>query len=121
MKAIRDPEGAELRHLEAACPLDGKDVLEIGCGAGWLTWQYAALPRHVVGIDPDADSLAQARVQSNIVAPGGILANIAPGGVSAGGDGGGSNLPKVSFVQAKAQVLPFPSWIFDVALFASSF
>jgi ubiquinone/menaquinone biosynthesis C-methylase UbiE len=97
MKAQRDPEGAELRHLEAACALDGKDVLEIGCGAGWLTWQYAALPRHVVGIDPDAASPGQAR-------------SARP-----------ASAPQVSFLRAMGEALPFPSRVFDVVLFASSF
>jgi ubiquinone/menaquinone biosynthesis C-methylase UbiE len=60
MKAIAYPEGAELSHLVAACPLDGRSVLEVGCGPGTLTWQYAGLPRRVVALDPDASVLRQA-------------------------------------------------------------
>ncbi len=95
MKPLRDPEGAELSHLVAACQPSGKDFLEIGCGAGSLTWQYASLPRQVVGIDPAPD-LRQAK------------------------SAGPALLSHVSFIQAKGQALPLPSQAFDVALFASS-
>jgi 2-polyprenyl-3-methyl-5-hydroxy-6-metoxy-1,4-benzoquinol methylase len=60
MKAVRDPEGVEASTLLAACPLAGRQLLEIGCGKGTLTWQVASLPRQVVGIDQDAAALGQA-------------------------------------------------------------
>lgn len=50
-----DPEEAELTALVAfAADLDGKRVLEVGCGTGRLTWRYADRTAHVVGIDPNA-------------------------------------------------------------------
>ena len=96
MNPLHDPEGAELSHLVAACLPTGRDLLEIGCGAGTLTWQYAGLPRKVVGIDPAGSLLHLAK------------------------SAGPAPLPHVSFIQAKGEALPFPSQAFDVALFASS-
>lgn len=96
MKALRDPECAELNHLIAACQLPGMHILEIGCGNGILTWQYAGLPWKVVGIDPDASRLLQAKADRP------------------------ASLSNVSFSRAVGEALPFSSRIFDVALFASS-
>jgi 2-polyprenyl-3-methyl-5-hydroxy-6-metoxy-1,4-benzoquinol methylase len=62
MTARVDPEGREKEAVLAfAGDLAGKRVLEVGCGNGRLTWQYADLPAHVVGIDPNADRIAQAQ------------------------------------------------------------
>jgi ubiquinone/menaquinone biosynthesis C-methylase UbiE len=97
MKAIADPEGAELSHLVAACPLDGRSVLEVGCGPGTLTWQYAGLPRRVVALDPDASVLRQAEIDRPAAS---------------------SN---VTFLQAVGEALPTPSRTFDTVLFSSSF
>ena len=56
-----DPENRESRALfEYAGDFAGKRVLEIGCGNGRLTWQYAHLADHVTGIDPDEEKIAQA-------------------------------------------------------------
>jgi ubiquinone/menaquinone biosynthesis C-methylase UbiE len=97
MKALRDPERAQVRALVAACPLADKRILEIGCGSGQLTWQYAGIPRQVVGIDPEAAALDQAKIDR-------------PASIS-----------NVSLLRAVCEALPFPSHVFDVALFASSF
>jgi 2-polyprenyl-3-methyl-5-hydroxy-6-metoxy-1,4-benzoquinol methylase len=60
--AIRtDPEGNETETLFALAELDGRDVLEIGCGDGRLTWRYAERAAHVTAIEPFADSIARAR------------------------------------------------------------
>lgn len=96
MRPLRDPEGAELSHLVAACQPSGKAILEIGCGAGKLTWQYAALPRRVAGIDPAASELRLAQGAAPVPAP------------------------HAAFIQAMGEALPFRSQAFDVALFASS-
>lgn len=56
-----DPEAFELNALsEFADHLDGKRVLEVGCGKGRLTWRYADRPAHVIAIDPDSTRLKQA-------------------------------------------------------------
>jgi 2-polyprenyl-6-hydroxyphenyl methylase/3-demethylubiquinone-9 3-methyltransferase len=97
VEALRDPEGAEVRHLMAACSLPGKRILEIGCGGGQLTWQYAGLPEQVVGIDPDASVLRQAK------------------------DDGPASISNVAILQAVGEALPFVPHTFDIVLFASSF
>jgi ubiquinone/menaquinone biosynthesis C-methylase UbiE len=96
MKALRDPERVEFNHLITACHLPGKNILEIGCGKGTLTWQYAGLAWNVVGIDPAAADILQAKTD-------------APASPS-----------NTSFVRAKGEALPFPPGSFDVVLFASS-
>ncbi len=97
MKAVRDPEGAEVSHLTAAWPLAGRLVLEIGCGSGQLTWQYAGLPWRVIGLDLDACSLRQAKIDR-------------PAAIS-----------NVFLLQAVAEALPFTPRVFDVVMFTSSF
>ncbi len=61
--AVRiDPSGEELSALlSCSGKLEGRRVLEVGCGDGRLTRQYAALADHVFAIDPDADRIAQAK------------------------------------------------------------
>jgi ubiquinone/menaquinone biosynthesis C-methylase UbiE len=57
-----DPEGTEKKVLlDFAGDLTGKRVLEVGCGNGRLTWHYAHLPAHTIGLDPNPDRIAQAR------------------------------------------------------------
>lgn len=97
MKALVDPEEAEVRHLLAACPLPSKRVLEIGCGRGILTWKYVGLPEQVIAIDPDEGSLREA-------------AGKRP-----------EPSPNVQFIKAKGQALPFPSKYFDTVFYTSSF
>jgi cyclopropane fatty-acyl-phospholipid synthase-like methyltransferase len=54
MTILQDPEENETRALlQYAGSLDGKSVLEIGCGDGRMTWRYAEHAAHVTGIDPD--------------------------------------------------------------------
>jgi 2-polyprenyl-6-hydroxyphenyl methylase/3-demethylubiquinone-9 3-methyltransferase len=97
MKPLRDPEGAELEHFQAACQLAGAKVLEIGCGNGVFTWQYAGLPALLVGIDPKAADLLEARKKEP------------------------ASPAKVYFTRAMAEAMPFSSGVFDAVLFASSF
>lgn len=56
-----DPERREVRMLLARTPLRGARVLEIGCGDGRLTRRIATAARHIVGIDPEASSIARAK------------------------------------------------------------
>jgi ubiquinone/menaquinone biosynthesis C-methylase UbiE len=93
---LRDPEGAEVGHFTAACQLAGKEVLEIGCGDGCLTWQYGGLPHRLIGIDPAGPELLKASSTSP------------------------ASTQPVFFTQAIGEALPFPSQLFDVVLFASS-
>lgn len=58
-----DPEDTQTRALFEVAELDGRHVLEIGCGDGRFTWRYADRAAHVTAIDPDADQIALARQQ----------------------------------------------------------
>lgn len=55
-----DPEGNETDALFDLVRLDGREVLEIGCGDGRLTWRYADRPVRVTAIDPFGDAIAKA-------------------------------------------------------------
>ncbi len=55
------PDGMEIRWIERFVRLGGRHILEIGCGDGRLTLQYAPRASAVVAIDPDSTSIAEAR------------------------------------------------------------
>jgi len=59
--ATRPQNDLELRRLRAARHFRGKDVLDIGTGNGRLVWLIAPTARSVVGIDPDADAIRDAK------------------------------------------------------------
>ncbi len=58
------PAGLELRLIERYVRIAGRDVLEIGCGDGRLTFQYAARARRVVALDPNTDETERARAEA---------------------------------------------------------
>ncbi len=59
--AVRlDPENNESRTLFELADFAGKQVLEIGCGDGRLTWLYADRAAHVTAIEPFAASFSKA-------------------------------------------------------------
>jgi ubiquinone/menaquinone biosynthesis C-methylase UbiE len=51
----------ELRLLQRFVDLNGRRILEIGCGDGRLTRQLAPLASRVVAIEPDSAKIALAR------------------------------------------------------------
>jgi ubiquinone/menaquinone biosynthesis C-methylase UbiE len=61
MTLVYDPEGVEPIALLELVEVNGKNVLEIGCGDGRLTWRYAKSAGHVLAIDNDASEIAVAR------------------------------------------------------------
>jgi ubiquinone/menaquinone biosynthesis C-methylase UbiE len=61
MASVKDPRGAEARALAQLGDFDGKRVLEIGCGDGRLTWLYAEQAAEVLGVDPEEESIREAR------------------------------------------------------------
>lgn len=69
MTVTSDPDNAEKKALfalaaRAGCvPFQGQRVLEVGCGDGRLTWQYAPEAATVHGIDPDPEKIAVARAE----------------------------------------------------------
>jgi FkbM family methyltransferase len=56
-----DPEGNETDALFDLVELEGREVLEIGCGDGRLTWRYADRAAHVTAIEPFEDAVARAQ------------------------------------------------------------
>ncbi len=56
-----DPEGSETDALFDLAELEGREVLEIGCGDGRLTWRYADRADHVTAIDPFEDAIGRAK------------------------------------------------------------
>ena len=57
----RDRDGREAAEIAAAVDVDGKRVIEVGCGAGRLTAFLAARAHRLYAFDPEAESVAQAR------------------------------------------------------------
>src|SRR5262245_54025975 len=95
MTLQKDPERTESKTLYKFADFRGKHVLEIGCGDGRLTWQYAKSARFTVGIDLEADGLRVAAIDRP------------------------SGLP-VSFVRADSIHLPFSKEKFDIAILSWS-
>jgi ubiquinone/menaquinone biosynthesis C-methylase UbiE len=98
MTLQRDPDRIESKYLHSFADFTNKRVLEVGCGEGRLTWQYANKARSTIGIDLDADALRIA-----IYDRPSDLEN------------------KVHVSVAKSEQLPFSSSMFDLAIFAWSF
>jgi ubiquinone/menaquinone biosynthesis C-methylase UbiE len=98
MTLQRDPERNESKHLHAFAHFTKKRVLEIGCGEGRLTWQYAWMTHGVAAIDPNWDALRVAQIDR-------------PSDLTG----------KVHFLLAESEQLPFTRESFDLALLAWSF
>ena len=94
---VIDPEGVELRVLRSHAPMAELHVLELGCGDGRLTFQYADDAASVFAVDPDEQRIATARTS--------LRASLAD---------------KVSFEVAGAADVDPPRREFDLALFSWS-
>ena len=97
MTLLKDPERNESKHLHKFINFTNKRVLEIGCGEGRMTWQYAKGTQLTIGIDLDAASLRIAKVDRPYE-----LVN------------------KVHFACAASEHLPFSKEKFDIAVLAWS-
>ncbi len=60
MVKIVDPAGIETRVIHELVDFAGKDVVEVGCGDGRMTWRYASMAASVLGLDPDETAIAAA-------------------------------------------------------------
>jgi ubiquinone/menaquinone biosynthesis C-methylase UbiE len=97
MSTQADPERNEQKALRRLVDFKGRSVLEVGCGDGRMTWEYAGDARRVAGIDPDRDSLRLAQADRSYKLEG-----------------------RVTFSAAGARWLPFPEERFDIAVLAWS-
>ena len=93
-----DPAGVMPRAILGAVDFRDARVLEVGAGDGRLTFQYAAEPRSVVGIDTKEPDIRAASSQRP--------------GVEVRGN--------VQFLCASAAALPFSAEQFGIVLLASS-
>jgi ubiquinone/menaquinone biosynthesis C-methylase UbiE len=97
MSLQKDPERHETKYLHQYINLMGRRVLEIGCGEGRLTWQYAKGTETTIAVDLDHDSLRVAKVDRPY-----DLEN------------------KVHLAGADSRYLPFAKEKFDIAILAWS-
>ncbi len=59
-----DPEGVETKAIHDLVDFAGKDVVEVGCGDGRLTWRFADAAASVLAFDLDESVIATAREQT---------------------------------------------------------
>ena len=59
-----DPEGVETQILHDLIDFAGKNVLEVGCGEGRMTWRFADSAASVLAFDPNESAIATAREET---------------------------------------------------------
>lgn len=64
MGVALDPEETETSVIRELVDFTGRDVLDVGCGDGRMTWRFAASTHSILGIDPAAASIAAARAST---------------------------------------------------------
>lgn len=97
MTLQKDPERSESKYLHEFADFTNKRVLEVGCGEGRMTWQYAKSTHTTIGIDLDTDALRIAKIDR-------------PSGLE----------HIVLFSCAASEYLPFSKETFDIAVLAWS-
>jgi len=58
-----DPEENESRALFRLAGIRGREILEVGCGDGRLTWRIARQAARILALDPYEPSILRARSQ----------------------------------------------------------
>ena len=91
------PDGMEVRLIERFTTLKGRRILEVGCGDGRLTFQYAPTARQVLAIDPDRLSIEDALDEQAAL-----------------------RIPNITFRVGSIEQLPARGAAFDVAIFSWS-
>ncbi len=97
MAVTLDPEGAETGVIHDLVDFRSRDVLEIGCGDGRLTWRFANETASVLAIDSKEAGIAVAKERT-------------PGGLKS----------KLSFRVADIRTVELPENAFDVAVISWS-
>jgi ubiquinone/menaquinone biosynthesis C-methylase UbiE len=92
-----DADGSERRAIRELVDFPGKEVLEIGCGNGRVTWCYADSAASALALDPRERDIEQAHLRTPRSLRG-----------------------RVTFVPADATVLELPAEAFTVALLSRS-
>jgi ubiquinone/menaquinone biosynthesis C-methylase UbiE len=97
MSTCLDLEHAETRVIHELVDFTDRDVLDVGCGEGRMTWRFAQPARSVLGLDPTAAAIETAR-------------RAVPTGLGA----------KVRFQMADITTIQLPQAAFDVVAFSWS-
>ncbi len=97
MSLQKDPENIEGKTLQRLLDVQGKRVLEVGCGEGRLTFKYAGLAKQVIAFDPDHDALRVAKADTHM-----------------------KGISTIQFTEASANHIPFSKETFDIAILAWS-
>jgi ubiquinone/menaquinone biosynthesis C-methylase UbiE len=87
--------GEPTELIDELLDVRGRDVLDVGCGEGWLVRRLASAGARVVGLDPLAVALERARRD-------------------------GTSDSSARYVDGTAQALAFPTASFDVVVFFNS-
>jgi 2-polyprenyl-3-methyl-5-hydroxy-6-metoxy-1,4-benzoquinol methylase len=61
---VVDPDGVELETICGLVELDGKRVVDVGCGDGRLSFACATAGAEVFGFDPDEEAIELARAET---------------------------------------------------------
>ena len=97
MPLVVDPDGVELATIRRLVELRDRRVLDVGCGAGRLSFACADEGAHVFGFDPDEEAIADARAET-------------PEALAR----------RVRFEAAHARQIELPKGEFDLAMFSWS-
>jgi len=60
MSVSIDPGGYEIDAIHHLVDFTGRDVIEVGCGDGRMTWHYAMSTASVLAVDPDQEQINKA-------------------------------------------------------------
>ena len=61
MSLTRDAAGIQAAEMMNIADFHDREVLEIGCGEGYITYIYASKTKHVDAIDPESDRIEKAK------------------------------------------------------------